>query len=105
MMLFAGETNMGSTLLIYGLMIVALIAIFWFSSRSRKKEQQAVNEMLNALQVGDEITTIGGIIGQIVSMKEETVTIETSKDRTKIRILKTAIRNVDVKAEEKGGEN
>ena len=104
-MLFAGETNLGSTFLIYGLMIAALIAIFWFSSRSRKKEQQAVNEMLNALQIGDEVTTIGDIIGQIVSMKEETVTIETSKDRTKIRFLKTAIRNVDVKADEKGGEN
>ena len=101
MMLFAA----GGEFLVYGFMIAALVAIFWFSSRSRKKEQQAINEMLNALQIGDEITTIGGIIGQIVSMKEETVTIETSKDRTKIRILRTAIRNVDVKAEEKAPEN
>ena len=52
------------------------------------------------LQVGDEITTIGGIIGKIVSIKEETCVIETSRDGTKIRILKTAVSRVDVKAED-----
>ena len=56
--------------------------------------------MRDALQVGDEITTIGGVIGRVVSIKEETVTIETSRDRTKIRFLRSAIRSVDVKAEE-----
>ena len=52
------------------------------------------------VKVGDEITTIGGIIGKIVSIKDETVTIETSHDRTKMRILKSAVRSVDVKAED-----
>ena len=56
--------------------------------------------MRNGLQVGDEITTIGGIIGKIVSMKDETVLIETSNERNKIRILRTAVRNVDVHAED-----
>ena len=56
--------------------------------------------MRDALQVGDEITTIGGVIGRVVSIKEETVTIETSRDRTKIRFLRSAIRSVDVKAED-----
>ena len=55
-------------------------------------------EMRNKLMVGDEITTIGGIIGKIISIKEETVMIETGHDRTKIRILKSAVRNVDVHA-------
>ena len=54
----------------------------------------------NALEVGDEITTIGGIIGKIVSIKEETCMIETGHDRMKIRILKSAVRCVDVKAED-----
>ena len=45
-------------------------------------------------------TTIGGIIGKIVSIKEETCVIETAHDKTKIRILKTAISRVDVKAED-----
>ena len=56
--------------------------------------------MRNNLQVGDEITTIGGVIGKIVSIKEETITIETSHDRTKIRFLRSAVRCVDVKAED-----
>ena len=61
---------------------------------------QQLNDMRNNLQVGDEITTIGGIIGKIVSIKEETIMIETGHDRTKIRLLKSAVRNVDVKAED-----
>jgi preprotein translocase subunit YajC len=56
--------------------------------------------MRNNLQVGDEITTIGGIIGKIVSIKDETCVIETSRDCTKIRILKSAVSRVDVKAED-----
>ena len=56
--------------------------------------------MRDSLQVGDEITTIGGIIGKIVSIKEETMIIETGRDHTRIRLLKTAVRNVDVHAED-----
>ena len=68
--------------------------------KPQKKQEQEQNNMRNNLQVGDEITTIGGIIGKIVSIKEETLVLETSRDGTKIRILKTAVRNVDVKAED-----
>jgi len=83
------------------IMIVAMIALFYFFLyRPQKKQEKATNEMRNSLQVGDEITTIGGIIGKIVSIKEETCVIETTGDRTKIRILKSAVRNVDVKAED-----
>lgn len=82
------------------LMVVLFVALYFFMIRPQKKQEKETNEMRNNLQVGDEITTIGGIIGKVVSIKEETVTIETSHDRTKIRILKTAVRNVDVKAED-----
>ena len=56
--------------------------------------------MRNNLQVGDEITTIGGLIGKVVSIKDETLVLETSHDRTNIRILKSAVQRVDVKAED-----
>jgi preprotein translocase subunit YajC len=86
------------------LMIILLVVVFFFMYRSNKKQEQQANEMRNNLEVGDEITTIGGIIGEIVSIKDETITIETSRDKTKIRFLKTAVRNVDVSAAQKRGE-
>jgi len=82
------------------LIVVMFVALYFFMIRPQKRQEREVNNMRNNLQVGDEITTIGGIIGKIVSIKEETVMIETGHDRTKIRILKTAVRNVDVHAED-----
>ena len=83
-----------------GLLLVVMIAMFFFTSRSNKKQEREAQSMRDSLQVGDEITTIGGIIGKIVSIKEETLVLETSHDRTRIRILKTAVSRVDVKAED-----
>ncbi len=83
-----------------GLMLVVVVAMFFFMSRKQKKQERETNDMRNNIAVGDEITTIGGIIGKVISVKEETVMIETGHDRTKIRILKTAVRSVDVKAED-----
>ncbi len=82
------------------LIAVMFVALYFFMIRPQKKQEKETQNMRNNLQVGDEITTIGGIIGKIVSIKDETVMIETGHDRTKIRILKTAVRNVDVKAED-----
>lgn len=84
------------------IMLIAMIAIFYFLMiRPQKKQEKEAQNMRDSLAVGDEITTIGGIIGEIVSIKDETVTIETSKAGTKIRFLKTAIRSVDVSAASK----
>ena len=83
-------------ILIIGVMIVFMVV----SSRKQKKQDQEIANMRNNLSVGDEITTIGGIIGKVVSIKEETCVIETSRDCTKIRILKSAVSRIDVKAED-----
>ena len=82
------------------LMIAIIVGMMFFMRRSQKKQEKEVADMRNSLQVGDEITTIGGIIGKIVSIKDETITIETSHDRTKIRFLRSAVRCVDVHAED-----
>lgn len=101
----AAEQTEGNFFTTYGgtiILIVAMVVIFYFFLyRPQKKQEKAAADMKNSLEVGDEITTIGGIIGEIVSIKEETCVIETSKERTKIRILKSAISKVDVKASEK----
>ncbi len=82
------------------LLVVMFVAMYFLTIRPQKKAEKEANEMRNNLEIGDEVTTIGGIIGRIVSIKEDTCVIETSRDGTKIRILKAAIRNVDVKAED-----
>ncbi len=99
---FLTETggNTAGSWITMGLLVVVMIAMFFFTSRSNKKQERESQNMRDSLQVGDEITTIGGIIGKIVSIKEETLVLETSHDRTRIRILKTAVSRVDVKAED-----
>lgn len=78
--------------------ILMFVALYFIMIRPNKKRTKEEANMRNSLEVGDEITTIGGIIGKIVSIKDETLVLETSRDGTKIRILKSAVRNVDVHA-------
>ena len=92
--------QLGSTLITVGMLVVVVVVFYFFGIRPQKKQEKEVANMRNSLQVGDEITTIGGIIGKIVSIKDETLVLETSRDGTKIRILKSAVRNVDVHAED-----
>ena len=96
----ATEGAAGGSMIGTILMLVAVVAVFFFMSRSQKKQDRQANEMRNSLMIGDEITTIGGIIGRVVKVTEETVVIETSRDRTKLHILKNAVRSVDVHAED-----
>ena len=73
-------------------MIIFMLVIFYFfiiRPESRKKKQMA--ELRNSLSVGDEITTIGGIIGTICAVKENSVVIETGADRVRIEFTKWAI--------------
>ena len=89
----AAGGNMSSMLimlLVYGAVIAAMYFIF-FRPQNKKKKKEA--EMRKNAQVGDEITTIGGICGRIIAVKDETdsVIIETGSDRTKMRIARWAI--------------
>ena len=90
----AGLQGISSLIMIGGLLVV----FYFFMIRPQKKQEKKDAEMRDSLQVGDEVTTIGGIIGKVVSIKGETFVLETTKDKTKIRFLKGAIRSVDVKA-------
>lgn len=99
-LLEAETPAMGSTWVTIGMLVVMFAFMYFFMIRPQKKQEKETNNMRNSLVVGDEITTIGGIIGKIVSIKDETLVLETSRDGTKIRILKSAVRNVDVHAED-----
>ncbi len=101
LLFFFTESGTDITSLILPIIMIAGVGVvFFFTTRSSKKQEKQTQEMRDGLQVGDEITTIGGIIGKVVSIKEETCVIETSHDRTRIRILKSAISRVDVQAED-----
>ena len=81
--------------------VVAMVALMYFTMiRPQKKQEKEAAQMRDNLEVGDEITTIGGIIGKIVSIKDETCVIETGRERTTLRILKSSVLRVDVHAED-----
>ena len=71
--------------------IALLVGMMFFMNRSQKKKQKEEQEKRDSVQIGDEITTIGGIMGRVVTVKEETLIIETGADRNKMKIAKWAI--------------
>jgi len=77
-----------SLVVTFGLMIV----LFYFLLiRPENKRKKQVNEMRSSLAVGDEITTIGGVVGKIVSIKDDIVVIETGADRVRVELARWAI--------------
>ena len=79
----------GSSMII---MLVAMFAVFYFMIiRPENKKKKKTEEMRNSLNLGDEITTIGGIIGKIVQITEDTITFETGEDRVRLQGKKWAI--------------
>lgn len=81
------------------IMLVAFIAIFYFMIyRPQKKQEKEVAKMRDNLQIGDEISTNGGILGRVVKIKDDIVTIETGSDRNKLKIFKWAVRQVEIPA-------
>ena len=74
------------------LMVVIMFAVFYFFViRPENKKKKKTEEMRNWLTVGDEIITIGGMIGKIVQITEDTITFETGEDRVRIQTKKWAI--------------
>ncbi|MBQ4637529.1 MAG: preprotein translocase subunit YajC [Clostridia bacterium] len=85
-----------ATILIQVVPFVAIIVLFYFILiRPQQKKDKAVKEMLAALKTGDRITTIGGIFGKVVELKDDVVTIEVGADKTKLVLARWAIRSVD----------
>lgn len=83
----------GSTVFMIGYIIVIFGLLYIFMVRPEKKRKKKLEEMRDSLSVGDQVTTIGGIVGKIVHVKDDFVVIETSEDRVRIEIAKWAIGN------------
>ena len=74
------------------MMAVLFGAMYFFTIRPQKKQQKMEQKIRENTQIGDEITTIGGICGKVVSVKDDTIVIETGSDRVKIKFKKYAIQ-------------
>ena len=73
-------------------MMVVMIGVFYFFLiRPENKKKKAMNEMRSSLKVGDNITTIGGVIGDIVQVKDDTLVIEVGADKGRIEFTKWAV--------------
>ena len=73
-------------------MLVAMIAIFYFMLiRPENKRKKEAEKMRSELSVGDVITTIGGIVGTICAVKDNTIVIETIADRVRMEFTKWAV--------------
>ncbi len=71
-----------------------LIAIFYFMLiRPENKRKKAAAKMRSELAMGDQVTTIGGVVGTIVAITEENIVIETSADRVRMEFAKWAVSN------------
>ncbi len=79
--------NMSGILMI----VIMFAAMYFFMIRPESKKRKAAEAMRNSLAVGDVITTIGGIVGTICAVKENTIVIETGADRVRIEFTKWAV--------------
>ena len=90
-----GATGGWAAMLLQLLPFALIIVVFYFLLiRPQKKRQKEEQQMRSNLRVGDELVTIGGFCGRVVSLKDDTVTIESGADRTKIVFQKSAIQTV-----------
>lgn len=88
-----GAAGSSSTMLI---LLIGMFAVMYFVvMRPQKKRQKEEQEMRNAVEIGDEITTIGGICGRVVTVKENHLIIETGADRNRMQITRWAIQSND----------
>ena len=85
-----GFGSLVTMILIYG---VIFRAMYFLLIRPQKKKQKEEKKMRENLQVGDEIVTIGGIYGRVISLKEDTIVIESQSDHSKLTIARWAMQS------------
>ncbi len=90
--LAAEATSSSSSLMMIVPMILIFALMYFMMIRPQKKQQKLEQEMRNNLKIGDEITTIGGIMGRIVTVKDDSLIIETGADRNKMKITRWAVQ-------------
>lgn len=90
----AAENTTTSSIWMLVLVVVMGAAVYLLMIRPQKKKEKEATNLRNSIEVGDEVTTIGGIVGRVVSIKEDTFIIETAGERSRMRFRRWAIQDV-----------
>ena len=85
-------------------MILIFVVFYFMLIRPQRKKEKKVQEMLNALKVGDRVSTIGGIYGTITNIKDDTLELSVGRDNVKLMFARWAIRQVEDVAIENDSE-
>lgn len=88
----AATTDTASMVATFIPLILMIVVFYFLLIRPQKKRDKEVQKMRENIEVADEIVTIGGIIGRVVSIKDDTIVIETAGDRSKIRLARWSIQ-------------
>ena len=88
------DANTMSNISMIAMLVIMFAVMYFLLYRPQKKQQKKDAEMRNSLEIGDEVTTIGGIVGRVIALKEDTFVLETGSDRTKIRFRRAAVQAV-----------
>ena len=91
----SAEQSKGSSWSMIIMMVVLFAIMYFLMIRPQKKKQKEEQEMRDSIQIGDEITTIGGIMGRGVTVKEDSIVLESGADRTKMKFSRWAIQTND----------
>ena len=81
-----------SLLVMLGWVAVMLVAMYFLMIRPQRKKQKEEKQMRENLQVGDEVVTIGGIYGRVISLKEDSMVIESKSDHSKLTVARWALQ-------------
>ena len=98
--------NPWSSAVMIGIMVLMFVVMYFLIIRPSKKKQKEEEAMRNSVEIGDDVTTIGGIVGRVISIREDddTLIVETGSDKTRIRFKKWAISSIDTPDKQKKTE-
>ena len=88
-------TTTESYISLFFTLALMLVLLYFMIYRPQKKQEKKDAAMRSSLEIGDQVTTIGGVIGRVVAIKDDTFVLETGADRVKIRFTKNAISSVE----------
>ena len=96
-----GTGGLSGTIMSVGWIVILFALMYFMLIRPQKKQQKEMQKMISALEVGDKIVTIGGMIGKVVHVSADKLTFETGEDRVRIEITKWAISSNEGKGANK----